>query len=318
MSLKNILINGCDIKYTPVTGTVLCGSKEKSPALAFSLSLLFWGSGHFYIGQKKIGILFLLIMINFYAFIGIALIYKETVRASLELFYINFSEAFLICGAIYASGLIICFFNALHAYYGAIRIRSRTFKGTDSFLLPPICSFLIPGWGQFLNGQMKKGIFFQIAAAAELITFPAILFLYHFWPGSGSSAERLFLEQILIMCITLLPFILIMWIYSIFDAGRVCMNDNKKQFLLNRIDRFRCRVAMRGWVECIAPLAKRMTVLCLFLLCTVILSYNYLPEKYYLNRLQKLQINLSQKEMAVIPALINRLIQSINGERIKE
>ncbi len=57
MSFKNILINGCDVKYTPVTGTVLCGSKEKSPALAFSLSLLFWGSGHIYIGQKKIGIL---------------------------------------------------------------------------------------------------------------------------------------------------------------------------------------------------------------------------------------------------------------------
>jgi hypothetical protein len=302
----------------PLTGTVMHGSREKSPALAFSLSLLFWGGGHFYIGQRKFGVLFLLIMINFYAFLGIAILYKEVVRSSLELLYINFSEAFLVCGAFYASGLIICFFNAWHAYYGTIRARSRTFKGTDMFLLPPICSFLIPGWGQFLNGQMKKGIFFQIVAVVELITFPAILILYHFWPAPGSSAELLFLERILIMCIILLPFILTMWIYSIFDAGRVCMNDNKKQFLLNRIDRFRCRVAMQGWVECIAPLAKRIVMLCLFLLCTIIISYNYMPEKYYINRLQKLQISLSQKEMSVIPDLINRFIQSLNGERSKD
>ncbi len=294
------------------TGTVLHTLKDRNPAAAFSMSLFFWGGGQFYNRQNKLGTLLLLLMINYYILLGMAVILRWPVQILLD---INHAETLLVFIGIYFSGLCIHLLNAWQAYIKASSLRSNSFKGTRLVLWPAICSLLVPGWGQFFNGQFKKGVLFQMAALAGFTSFPAILIIFHFWPLLENSGARIILDKLFTIFIIISPVVFIMWLFGIYDAVKVCLNDIKKENILRRLSRIDSKVEMDGWIEYIFPQGKRLAMLSLFLIFSLIISYNYLPQKYYVHQLEKMKTTLSQREMVITPDLINRFIQSLNIDK---
>jgi hypothetical protein len=284
--------------------------KQVNPALAYSFSLLIWGSGQFYNRQWKLGILFMLLMINFYLIMSIVIMYWEPIKTSCGPLCDNNSGILITSISFYLSGLIIWHFNALQAYFKTYKINAKSFKGISIRLLPVICSLLMPGWGQFLNGQTKKGLLFQTFALAGLAAFPTIFIIFLFWPILEASRARIILEWIFTISIFLAPLILMMWLFSIFDAAKVNINDIKKEHLSKRIkyaiNKFRHRIQLYGWKNAMIFYIKRTVLISLFLILFVI-SYHFFPTNYYIHKLQNMGNHMSQKEMTVIPNLIKRL-----------
>ena len=300
------------VSATNISQRIIPAYQQKStnyrnPSLAYSLSIIIWGCGQFYNRQWRLGILFLLFMINFYLLMSIFVIYWESVTFAFELIYIDSSGTFLIFGFFYLSGLIFWYLNAWQAYYKCIKINARSPEGIKMKLLPPVCSLLMPGWGQILNGQTKKGLFFQLFGFAGLATLPFILIMLFLWPALEASRSRLITEWIISISIMLSPFILMMWIYSMFDAAKVSIDNTKKASLPRRIknagNRFRYHIQIRGWMNALLPLIKR-TILVILLLIFCVISYHSVPKKFYMQQLQNLSNRMSAKEMTVIPNII--------------
>src|SRR3990172_2025611 len=267
---------------------------ERNPALAFSLSLLFWGGGQIYNRQRILGLFFLLLMTVFYAIPALAIQFRDFITSLLKSVYITPSDAFTACGIFYFSGLIFWVFNAIHAYYKAAQTRSEPFQGINNRLLPPLCSLLIPGWGQFLNGQPKKGSCFLIFALSGHFVLSAFLLIPLLWPTLETDMDRLFLERVLAIAIILSPLIVLMWGFSIYDAMRVCLEPLKKEPLRKRIEYAINRIRIKGWKGGVVPQMKRTLMLSLYLALSLTLGYYYFPQRYYINTLQDFHIQLSK------------------------
>jgi TM2 domain-containing membrane protein YozV len=287
---------------------------EKNPALAFSLSLLLWGGGQIYNRQRVLGLFFLLLMTIFYAILALAIQFWDFIAPFLKSSSIAPSDAFAAYGIFYLSGLIFWAFNALHAYYKASRTRTGPFQGIENRLLPPLCSLVIPGWGQFLNGQPKKGGFFLIFALVGHFVLAASLLIFLLWPALDADTDRLFLEQVLAVALLLSPLFLLMWGVGIYDALRVCVNPLKKEPLRKRVEYAINRIRIKGWKRGVIAQAKLTLLLSLFLVLSLSLGYYYFPQSYYVATLQDLQVQLTKQKMVLIPRLIDRFLQTISPE----
>ncbi len=282
--------------------------KHKNPALAYSLSLLIWGCGQLYNRKWKSGILLFLFMIMFYLSMSMIIIHWTAIVKFFRSADVSLSETLLICGFFHLSGLITWHFNSCHAYFKAIKSNNNYFKGIRSILLPAACSLLMPGWGQFLNGQPKKGICFQIFSLAGLFAFPAILIVFLFWPTLEASQARLMVEWIFMISLIFTPFIVMIWLFSVYDAARVSMDNLKKEPLRKRIgyqiNRHRHDIQVYGWKNAVLSIVKRIFIVILLLTLGVI-GYHYIPKSYYIQQLMDLGNKISQEGMTVIPGLIN-------------
>ncbi len=285
-------------------------TNQRNPYLAYSLSIIIWGWGQFYNRQWKLGIFFLLFMINFYLLIRIFFTYWESIKSFFESIQIDCSGTLLIFGFFYLSGLVVWQFNAWQAYFKSIKINKRSPKGINMTLLPPVCSLLMPGWGQLLNGQTKKALFFQLFAFTSLATLPSIPIIFLLWPKLEASQSRHIIEWIFSISIILSPLVLMMWVFTIFDAAKVSIDTTKKERIPIRIryaiSKFRLHTKTYGWKNAVLPLIKRTTLLILLLIFCVI-TYHHVPEKFYMQQLQILGNRLSEKQMTVIPGIIKKL-----------
>jgi hypothetical protein len=291
---------------------------RKHPSIAYSLSMIVWGCGQFYNRQWKPGTLFLLFMIHFYLCMTIAVMYWDTVRSSFASMSVDGAGTLLVFGFFYLAGLILWHISAWQAYFKRIDMNAAAPKGVKMTLLPPLCSLLMPGWGQLLNGQIKKGIFFQFFAIAGLAAFPFILIIFFAWPTLEASRTRLIIEWIFSISIALSPCILMIWLCSIFDAAKVSIDETKKEPLPKRFKyatkRFRYHVQLYGWKNAALPLIRRNTLLILMVLFCVI-TFHSVPQKFYLQELQNLENRLSEKEMTVLPGIMKKILIGINPSK---
>jgi hypothetical protein len=134
------------------------GIDGKNPGMAASLSLLIWGAGQFYNRQRKLGFFFILLMFNFYLVLNQVILSWTAITANLKAIHISLSDLFLVIGIFYASGVIFWVFNILQAYHRADKTCIDPFQGIKNPFPVVFCSLLVPGWGQLLNGQFKKGL----------------------------------------------------------------------------------------------------------------------------------------------------------------
>jgi hypothetical protein len=310
---KQISATKIDQRITPVVQQK--NNKQKSPSLAYSLSIIIWGFGQFYNRQWKLGIIFLLFMINFYLFVSIVVIYWESIKSFFEAINVDCSGPLLIFGFSYLSGLIVWHLSAWQAHFKSIMINARYHKDSKIKLLPAVCSLLMPGWGQVLNGQAKKGLFFQSFALTGLATLPFIFIIFLVWPTLEASRSRLIIEWIFSISIILSPFILMMWIVNIYDAAKVSIDNTKKEPLPIRIkyatNRFRYHIQIYGWKNAVLPLIRR-SILTFLLLIFCVITYHSVPKQFYVQQLQSLGNRMSEKEMTVIPGIIKKLPNSIS------
>jgi len=286
-------------------------TKQRNPSLAYSLSIIIWGCGQFYNRQWRLGTLYFLFMMNFYLYISIAVIYWEFIKSYFESININYSEILLIFGFFYLSGLIFWHFNAWQAYFKSIKSNEKSLKRINMTLLPAVCSLLMPGWGQLLNGQVKKALFIQLLALTGIAATSFIFIIFSVWPTLELSRPRFIIEWIFSLSIIFSPFVLTMWIFSIFDAVKVNIDSKIKEPLSRRIkyakNRFRGRIQIYGWKNAVLPLIKRM-ILIILLLVFCIISYHHVPKQFYVQQLQNLGNRMSEKEMTIIPNIIKNFL----------
>jgi hypothetical protein len=285
-------------------------SEQRNPSLAYSLSIIIWGCGQFYNKQWRFGVLFFLLMIMFYALMGITVTFWKSITSSFESVYVNRSATFLILNFFYLLGLIVWLFNAWQAYFRSIKINQKAPKGLKGKLLPVVCSLLIPGWGQLLNGQTKKGLLFGLSLLTGLVALPSIFVTLLAWSTLDASRSRIIIEWIFSISIILSPFFLLMWIVNIFDAAKVSIDHTKKVPLPRRIKyaikRFRYDIQIYGRKNAVLSRLKR-TIVIIILLIIGGTAYHFVPKKFYMQQLQHLGNRMTERDMTVIPDIIRKL-----------
>ncbi len=281
---------------------------QRNPAVAFTLSILVWGAGHIYNRQGHVGTLLILLMANFYIDPILMWVYREPVGALLRGLTIAPSQLLGAGAILLLSGLLIWLASAERAYHHAAAARTQAFRGIDSAWLPMLCSLFVPGWGQFLNGQPRKGAFFLLTALLGFFAVPLGFAIWLFWPELETAADRLLWERVLIATLVLGPLALLVWPLNGLDALRVSLDETKKEPMLKRLEYANNRRRMFGWRRGVFPFFNRTLMFSLLLvLCSTIAYYSF-PRTYYLSRLQDLRGHLSEQHMVLIPHLIDRLV----------
>jgi len=284
---------------------------QQNPALAFSLSMLVWGAGQLYNRQGKIGTLLMLLMANFYLAPISAWIYWDALASAVSWPSITPFQFMATLAALYFVGLAIWLCNAEYAYRAAARTRTKAFHGVDNRWLPAVCSLIIPGWGQFLNGQTGKGVFYLVFALMALFAIPVLLVTPTVWPALDSPTDRLLWERICVALLLVAPLATLMWLFSSFDALKVSLDEMKKEPLIKRLEYANNRRRMYGWVRGVFPSLKATFLLGLFLLSCAIIAHYVFPREYYVASLQHLQVKLSQQDTVLLPGLIDRFLHDV-------
>jgi TM2 domain-containing membrane protein YozV len=291
--------------------------EQKNPAIAFSLSLLFWGGGQFHNDQVGRGVLFFLLMIIYLVVIFLLVFARETVAGYLSYENISMDTVFITLGIFYVVGVLLWAFNADQAYHRAARGRREPFTGVDSKVTPVFCSLLVPGWGQFLNGQDKKGGVFLGLACVSLLSVASILGVTLLWSYFGVERYRLLFEMILVIALLYIPFIPLVWLISAFDALKVSIDEVKKESFLKRLKYANYRRKMHG-LKGVIPHFKMTVALGILLITLLVAGFFLSPQKYYITRLKSLHVRLVNKNMVIIPYIIEKFIQVKDNDQSPE
>jgi TM2 domain-containing membrane protein YozV len=282
---------------------------EKSPARAYTYSLLFWGAGQSYSGQRIKGVLFQTCMFLFLTGTVLFSVFKNDFLSLLQAYGISRADAFLSFEVLLFSVLMFWTFNAGDAYHAATNGRRIPFRGVSNRAVPLLCSLLVPGWGQFMNGQPVKGSVlagFSVVGFFSLLTIPAALAN---WPFFEASESRTAIEAVFTITVLYAPFIPIIWLISGYDALKISLDDTKKETLLDRVMVAVSRLRMEGWVRVVFP-RVRSGALQALLLGLIVLAVNryYAPANYLYAQLTGAEAWLQQQGMTLVPDLINRLL----------
>ncbi len=283
--------------------------KERNPAIAFSLSVFFWGGGQLYNRQWNSGPLLILVMINFHAFLGIGVFFWRDIARAFSMINITSSQALLISGLMYVCGLLIWFAGMVQAYYRTNRTRQRAFEGVEKAYLPPLASFFFPGWGQFLNGQPRKGTFYLALALAGFVAFPSLFVIPSLWRYLEPSTARNIIEWILVVSAGSVPFILLLWLVCFYDALRIGVDEVKRENWWRRMIYARNRIRMQG-LGSVLPQLKITFLFSLLLAIFLIVGYYFFPKEYYADRIERIHAVTMKRNMVVIPKLLERVLKS--------
>lgn len=277
----------------------LTASSTKNPALSFSFSMIVWGSGQLYSGAYRPGSIFMVLMVVFYG--TLAAMVVSRVSASRFVTGMGIPTPVLLFGVVVylLAGLILWLVNAVDAYYRTVRLRSELFRGVDNELWPPVCSVLFPGWGQFLNGQPKKGLFFLLFGATGVCAVFVLSVTPSVWPMLKAGPAGPVFELCLLAAILLVPVSLLMWIISAYDSFRTCrVRESLPPGYKKR---------KQGVLKNLLP----RTTAVLSLLLVISLGMQCLPKEYYLNSLEKIRIETLRDNMQIIPKLAGNAVELI-------
>jgi TM2 domain-containing membrane protein YozV len=277
----------------------LTTSLTKSPALTFSFSMIVWGSGQMYSGAYRLGSIFMILMVVFYGTLSAMVVSRVT--ESRFITGMGIPTPVLLSGVVVylLTGLILWLGNAVDAYYRTVRLKSELFRGVDNKLWPPVCSVLFPGWGQFLNGQPKKGLFFLLFGATGISAVFVLSVTPSVWPVLKAGPAGPVFELCLVAALLLVPVSLLMWIISAYDSFRTCRVHGSLP------PGYRKR--KQGSLKNLLP----RTTAILSLLLAISVGIQCLPKKYYLSSLEKVRIETLRDNMEIIPELARKAIELI-------
>jgi TM2 domain-containing membrane protein YozV len=273
----------------------------KNPALSFSLSMVVWGSGQMYMGAFRPGSIYLSAMLFFYSTMFAIGFFRDW--ASRFVAGTHIPAPVFISGAVVflLAGFSLWLINAVDAYYRTIRLRSEPFRGVDNDLLPLVCALLFPGWGQFLNGQPKKGLFFLLIGGMGISAVIVLSVAPFVWPMLKARPAGPVFELFLVAALVFVPVFLLVWIVSAFDSFRTC------RWFGSLPPGYRKR--HQGVMKDLFPRATAV----LSLLLAISVGNQILPKDYYLNSLKKIRIQALQNNMEKIPELAGKAIKLIEG-----
>jgi TM2 domain-containing membrane protein YozV len=279
---------------------------QRDPARAYTLSLLFWGAGQTYNQEYGTALAFRLLLIAFGVSAVVAAIFHETLLLFLQARHLV-SQSFLYVEVLVLVLLGLWVDLAGDAYRAAARSRMKRYAGIRSRVLPCLCSLLVPGWGQFLNGQPFKGSFFSALAAMgffSLASIPAVLMA---WPFLEPDGARMIIEDIFFVTVLATPLVPALWLFSIHDALLVSLDDYRKEPWVERFRAANNRRRTQGVVQGVAPWIGRAILLSLvFIFCMIVVVQNF-PAAYYARLLESSRRELAESGMTMLLDFLARV-----------
>lgn len=190
--------------------------RSRAP-LASSLSLFICGAGQAYNGQVKLGMLLflaeVLTVVGHWTVITIWPTLKDLA------YIVAISEQELFLGLAALDFLIIFFllYNVAQAYHEGEN-RGGRFQGLGMPVVSGMASLLVPGWGQLLNAQVGKALFFLFCLLGELYvgTLFVLTYFFHLFPQLG--VEALVRERGDVVGLCLFFYTTMIWVLSVYDA----------------------------------------------------------------------------------------------------
>ncbi len=193
------------------------GRRRRSPAAASSLSLFLWGLGQLYNGDSKLAALFLLCEMLILAFHYFLFMTWDRIRTFAHLFFINEWELMLYASSIDFCVIFFMIYNVAQAYRGAEAHGGR-FDGLHQPFVSGIASLLVPGWGQLLNGQLGKAVFFLFSFFVQVY----LVVLYRLSPFfrilADIEPQQFLLNRAIKIGMAVLFVTALSWLVSTYDA----------------------------------------------------------------------------------------------------
>jgi len=278
---------------------------RQNPAWSFSLALLVPGSGHVYLGDRRRGLWFMGGTLAVATAI-IALVYgRETVYRTLasspepaSLFVVSFLVLSLV-------GLVLWLANAVDAFSRGMRRRREAYPGLEHVLLPLGCSLILPGWGQFLNGQLKKGLSFLVLTAAGFLVLETLLVGFYFWPLIEPGSFRGLVDWLLAGLLLLAPLAPLLWLVAAYDAYMTAQSLVRQRY---------SRVKPGAWSgeagggRMLVPRTSAV----LSLLLALSLGMQFVPADYYAKTLNDVTAWMYAERLEHSPALLAKANDLLN------
>lgn len=287
---------------TGVVRTAPPDAGRKGPAVALSLSLVVWGAGQFYLGKWRAGAIYLATMVLFYSALATVALFPASMA---RLF--SGRPILLVAGVVGLwVGLLVWGLNAVDAYYRAANLRTTPFLGLDRVLWPVSASLLLPGWGQFLNGQPKKGSLFLLGTVCGAYSALLLAAAVWFWPLIGMSPYRGFMEVSLVAAAACVPVGVILWIVSTYDAFLSCRDFIRQK---QRAQVAGQRLPGRGLRHDLSAQCSAV----LGLMLAISLGAQFIPKDFYLLALGRLQAEMLKTRLTLIAELIRKATEFLGG-----
>ncbi len=283
-------------------------SVERNPARAYTLSLLFWGLGQNYNDQRGKGLLFNIAMLGMYVGVGLFFVFEDSLFDFLRAHEISASQTFLFAEVMLFCVLIFWLAIAGDAYHSAAKTRRRRFSGIQNRVYPCLSSLLLPGWGQFLNGQPIKGSIFSALSALGIFAAVAVAGTLLAWARLDASDARFLVEVIFAVGVLYAPLMPFIWLFSAYDAWKVSIDDLKKESLWERIKSANNRRRTQGWDRTALPYIKSALILAALLAAFWFVVYHLFSIDDYTGILTSARHQLEEIGMTIVPDLITRLV----------
>jgi len=214
------------VDRTPPHGRMRSGSP--SPAAAGTLSLFVWGLGQLYNGDRKLAILFMLCEVQVVAFHYLMIKTWNQIRTFSHTFFISEWELMLYASSIDFCLIFFMIYNVAQAYRAAEAQQGR-FAGLHRPLVAGIASSLIPGWGQLLNGQLWKGLFFLFSFLIQAYLLGLYLLSPFYRILAGLDTQELLLKKATWIGMGILNGTALLWLLSAYDAMIVARYTRRPQ-----------------------------------------------------------------------------------------
>ena len=219
------------------------------------------------------------------------------------------AAAVLVSGSVIfiAFGLVLWLGNAVDAYNRATTSRSEPYRGVEGGLWPLLCSLLLPGWGQFLNGQPRKGLCFLPFGVAGIASALVLLASRYVWPYLRTGQDRMVFEIYLAAALAALPAAFLLWIVAVYDAFSSGRERSRRQ---REPAQAGYRMRRGGGLQNLVP---RGTAI-LGLLLAISLGMQFIPKRYYLDSLESLRQQMLGNHMEIVPELLEKAIGFIDRD----
>src|SRR2546426_8446623 len=193
------------------------GRGRKNPAAASTLSLFICGLGQLYNGDGRLAALFFLselFILSFHYFMYMA---WDRVRSFAHLFFVSEWEMMLYASSLDFCVIFFAIYNVAQAYRGA-EARGGRFDGLHRPIVSGLASLFVPGWGQLLNGQLGKAVFFLFSFFVQVY----LVVLYRLSPFFRILADieprQFLLNRAIKIGMAVLFVTALSWLMSTYDA----------------------------------------------------------------------------------------------------
>ncbi len=277
---------------------------RKSPAVSFNLAMLCWGGGYFYLGRYRAGTVCLAAMAVFYgAASSLAICPDALARLAATS---GWPAAFFIAATmiLFLTGMVLWLATAVDTYYRTVRLGGEPFLGVETETWPLLSSLVVPGWGQFLNGQPKKGLVVFLLALPGIFSLFLVLLARGAWLLLQAGPIRLFIEAGIAAGLATIPLLLLVWIVAAYDAFR-----SGRMLYLRRLSLKKegFRPGGEGILWSLVPRGSAI----LGLLLAISLGMQFIPRQFYLESLVRLRGEMLECHMKIIPGLVEKTIKMI-------